>query len=198
MLLRSNFKRQPSILGLTSDENFNQAFNMCKSLTVEFFRKAHVYLKARAGSRASDPQFCITMLEARPFIAQLQEHLAPQAIESVYRFYIDKETDPQEIVENEPLTEVLIQILKLMHHMTEFQDYFGLFSKVAKPFFLDVILTNFIMLESHRANFVENEQEFCEEFYDVCFTQVASSSIGIRVDVEDHVDETDRGPHYAY
>lgn len=170
---------------------------MCKSITVEFFRKAHVYIKAKGGSRATEPQACITMLEARPFFSQLQEQLAPQAIESVYRFYIDKETDPQEIIENEPLTEVVVQILKLMQHMTEFQDYFGLFSKVAKPFFLDVILTNFIMLESHRANFVENEQEFCEEFYDVCFTQVASSSTGVLINPESYVDAADGGPHPA-
>lgn len=143
-------------------------------MILDFFRKAHSYIKAKGGSRVANPDACITLLEARPFIAQLQQTIAPEAIESVYRFYIDKETDPQEIIENESLTESLIQILKLMQHMAEFQEYFGLFSKIARPFFLDVIMTNFIMLESHRANFIDNEQEFCEEFYDVCFTQVAS------------------------
>lgn len=171
LVLKSLFKQQLNILGLTNNGTFNQAFNNCKSHALKFFKKAHNYIRAKQ-SKGRDQESYISQLEARPFYGQMLQVVAPESIDSLYQFYIDKETDLQEIVENESLNDVVIQILRLIEHMVQFQDYFELFSKIDKRLFLDVIMTNFMMLDMHQSNFTDNPQEFCEEFYDLCYTQV--------------------------
>jgi hypothetical protein len=159
-----------NILGVSRNEDLNEAFNRFKDNIVVLYIKILKYIVSGntrgrdEGSKSDAPlntKHLCTLLSKKSAIL----------IESIYEVYKNPNVNLETIEEIDSLNEVLISSMKLLSKLANETEFYSIFDKVGKQLFIDIILVNLILLPREMDNFTQNEKEFCESFHDLCFEQ---------------------------
>ena len=91
-----------------------------------------------------------------------------QIVEGAYKLSLAN-TTPQSVDGNEDVSLCLLSCFSFMAKTSQLKEYYELYQHVSKNLVVDVILPRLVLSEAEENHFIENEVEFVNYSFDLCF-----------------------------